>query len=135
MTGTLGNLPEGGVNIATSAGGNRIGDIGGSVATDVGKLDKREGTGTVRGKARAVKALSKVKGTLSQGEVFEVIQRSIGQVQACYEKQLGKNPGLAGRSPSSGRSKPTARSVRSRKRTTLWVAQRCPSAYRVSSKK
>lgn len=97
VTGTLGNLPEGGVNIATSAGGNRIGDIGGSVATDVGKLDKREGTGKVRGKARGVKALAKVQGTLSSGEVYEVIQRHTGQIQACYEKQLGRNPGLAGK--------------------------------------
>ncbi len=97
VTGTLGNLPEGGVNIATSAGGNRIGDIGGSVASDVGKLDKREGSGKVRGKARGVKALSKVTGSLSKGEVWEVIQKHNGQIQACYERQLGKNPGLAGK--------------------------------------
>ncbi len=97
VTGTLGNLPEGGVNIATSAGGNRIGDIGGSVASDVGKLDKREGTGKVRGKARGVKALSKVTGSLSKGEVWEVIQKHSGQIQACYERQLGKNPSLAGK--------------------------------------
>lgn len=97
VTGTLGNLPEGGVNIATSSGSHRIGDIGGSVATDVGKLDKREGSGKVRGKARAVKALSKVKGSLTQSEVYDVIQKHTGQIQACYERELNKNPGLAGK--------------------------------------
>lgn len=97
VTGTLGKLPEGGVNIATSAGGNKIGDIGGSVKSDVGKLDKRKKSGKVRGQARGVKALSRVKGTLSRGQVWEVIQKHSGQIQRCYERELTKNPGLAGK--------------------------------------
>jgi len=97
VTGTLGSLPEGGVNIATSKGGGKIGDIGGSVATNVGKLDKREGAGKIRGKANAVRALSKVQGTLSQAEVYAEIQKHTGKIQACYERELNKNPSLGGR--------------------------------------
>lgn len=97
VTGTLTSLPGGGVNIASSSGGNKIGDIGGSVATNVGTLEKREGAGKVRGKANAVRAMSKVQGTLTQGEVWAEIQKHTGKIQACYERELNKNPSLAGR--------------------------------------
>ncbi|QED30241.1 AgmX/PglI C-terminal domain-containing protein [Microvenator marinus] len=97
VTGTLGKIEGGGVNIATSKGGSKIGDIGGAVSTNVGKLDKREGAGKIRGKANAVRALSKVQGTLSQGEVYNAIQKHIGKIQACYERELNKNPSLGGK--------------------------------------
>ena len=97
VTGTLGALEGGKVNIARDPGGSKIGDIGGSVDGGTGKLKARKKSGKVRGKARGVKALAKVQGTLSRSQVWEVIQGSMGKIQRCYEKELNKNPSLGGK--------------------------------------
>lgn len=96
VAGTLQALEGKDVNIATGGGG-KLGDIGGQVAKDTGKLERRKSSGKVRGKVTSVKALAKVQGSLSRADVYQEINRHLGKIQGCYENELLKNPGIAGK--------------------------------------
>ena len=81
-------------------GGGKIGDLSGGVKDGVGKVDKRKVSdgGKVRGKVRSVKALSKVQGgALSKGDVYKEINRHMGKIRMCYERELMNDPKLAGK--------------------------------------
>lgn len=96
--GTLAHLEGGGVNIGTGGGGD-IGTLGGQVASkDAGKLkSSRKGGGATRGRVKGIKALTKVQGNLSKGEVLGVINRNMHKIQRCYEKALISKPNLSGK--------------------------------------
>ena len=55
----------------------------------------------VRGKVTSVKALAKVHGSLSRGDVLKVLNKNQHKIQRCYERALLANPSLAGRPPGS----------------------------------
>jgi len=101
--GTLAGIEGGGVNIASGGGGD-LGTLGGDSAAirASGKLGAREGKeekgkGKVRGKVQSLKALAKVEGSLSRGEVQEVINKNLGKIQGCYERALLNKPTLGGK--------------------------------------
>ncbi|HJL33589.1 MAG TPA: AgmX/PglI C-terminal domain-containing protein, partial [Polyangiaceae bacterium LLY-WYZ-15_(1-7)] len=48
-------------------------------------------------RVRGVRALARVQGSLSRGEVVSVINRHIARVQRCYERALASQPDLSGR--------------------------------------
>ena len=62
----------------------------GGVGKGVGTLKGRKRSGRVRGKVKTVRAMARVRGTLSRSEVLKGIQKRIGRIQACYEKRLQK---------------------------------------------
>lgn len=85
-----------GVNIASSGGGE-VGTLGGQIATkNLKGLEKRK-KGSVRGRVRALKALSRVSGSLSRSQVLSEINRHMRRIQQCYERGLTRSPNLAGR--------------------------------------
>jgi len=88
--GTLAALEgSSGVNIASSGGGD-VGTLGGSAATkNAGKLQARQGR--VRGRVRGVRALTRVSGSLSRGDVTQVINRALGRIQGCYERTMTRS--------------------------------------------
>jgi len=95
--GTLAHLEGGGVNIGTGGGGD-IGTLGGQVAAkDAGKLKSTRKGGKTRGRVKGIKALTKVQGNLSKGEVLAVINRNMHKIQRCYEKALISKPNLSGK--------------------------------------
>lgn len=95
--GTLAHLEGGGVNIGTGGGGD-IGTLGGQVASkDAGKLKSTRKGGKTRGRVKGIKALTKVQGNLSKGEVLGVINRNMHKIQRCYEKALIQKPNLSGK--------------------------------------
>jgi tetratricopeptide (TPR) repeat protein len=88
----------GGVSLGERGGSSEIGSAGGEFAAmGVGKLGGRGGgRGSVRGKVRALSLGSRVSGSLTQGQVLEVINRHMAKIQQCYERGLTRNPTLAG---------------------------------------
>lgn len=99
VAGTIAAIEGDSPNLATGGGG-KIGDLSGGVKDGVGKVDKRKVSngGKVRGKVRSVKALSKVKGgSLSKGDVYKEINRHMGKIRMCYERELMNDPKLAGK--------------------------------------
>jgi len=94
--GTLAALDGKGPNIVSGGGGD-IGTLGGKEAT--GNLARLKGkkSGGVRGKVTSVKALAKVQGSLSRGEVLKVLNKHQHKIQRCYERALLAKPSLAGR--------------------------------------
>lgn len=94
--GTLAALEGGSPNIVSSGGGE-VGTLGGEAAT--GKLTrlKAKKGGAVRGKVSTIKALAKVQGSLSRGEVQKVINENQHKMQRCYERALNAKPSLAGK--------------------------------------
>lgn len=94
--GTLSALEGSGPNIVSSGGGE-VGTLGGHAATgNLTRLKAKKGGG-VRGKVSTIKALAKVKGSLSRGEVQKVINASQHKMQRCYERALNAKPSLAGK--------------------------------------
>lgn len=89
-----------GVQIGGASGGvdtNSLNSIlrkgGGAGAIAAG--EKRD----VKGRVKTLTRESKLKGqgVLSKEEIQAVIQKHIGEIQYCYEKQLRSTPGLAGK--------------------------------------
>jgi len=88
-----------GVQIGGASGGvdtsslNSILRKGGAGALAAG--EKRD----VKGRVKSLVRESKLKGQgiLSKEEIQAVIQKHIGEIQYCYEKQLRSTPGLAGK--------------------------------------
>jgi len=93
----------GGINLGGSGSGRGtgigFGSAGGEAAAKgVGKLGGRGGRGSksVRGKVRALSLGSRVSGSLTQGQVLQVINRHMAKIQQCYERGLTRKPTLAG---------------------------------------
>ncbi|MEZ4248673.1 MAG: AgmX/PglI C-terminal domain-containing protein [Polyangiales bacterium] len=94
--GALASLGDHGVNLASRASRD-IATVGSAEATRNLEGVRASGSGRARGRVQGVRALANVQGSLSRGEVVEVINRSIGRVQRCYEQSLSSEPDLAGR--------------------------------------
>ena len=89
-TNIMGSLTRGGPGdriVARGSGGGVVGTKSG-VAGGTGRLAGRARAGKIRGKVRSVRALARVRGSLSKAEVFRVISRATGRIQRCYEKEL-----------------------------------------------
>jgi hypothetical protein len=94
--GALANLGDHGVNLASRAARD-IATVGSADATRTLEGVRASGSGRARGRVQGVRALANVQGSLSRGEVVEVINRSIGRIQRCYEQALSSEPELSGR--------------------------------------
>ena len=103
--GTLSALPGAeSINVG-KGGGGALGELGGKVATEgkvagqLGERDgKKKGKAKVRGKVKSMKGLTKVKGgTLTRGQVLDVVGKHMGKIQSCYERELNDNPSLSGK--------------------------------------
>jgi hypothetical protein len=110
----------GGILQATGSGDVQVargpaGDVqttgGRQAAAGTERLQRRAGSGggRVRGRVRASSALSRVSGSLSRSEVLQVINRSQGRIQACYERGLTRRASLAGRVTFSWTIQPNGR--------------------------
>jgi len=101
MNGLLDGLPATPVGtFAVDTGAAPSGPLAGDTARDVGRklTDGRAlRTGNVRGKVTGMKSATKVSGSLDPGQVYDVIDKSIGKIQACYEGRLRVDATLAGR--------------------------------------
>ncbi len=96
VAGTIAAIEGDEVNIGRGGGG-KLGDLTKGVKDGTGKLEARPTDERVRGKVNASKALGKVQGSLSKAEVYAVISKHQQAILRCYEKQLAKKPGLAGK--------------------------------------
>lgn len=94
--GALASLGDHGVNLASHAARD-IATVGSAEATRTLDGVRASGSGRARGRVQGVRALANVQGSLSRGEVVEVINRSIGRIQRCYEQALSSEPSLSGR--------------------------------------
>lgn len=94
--GALASLGDHGVNLASRAARD-IATVGSADATRTLEGVRASGSGRARGRVQGVRALANVQGSLSRGEVVEVINRSIGRIQRCYEQALSSEPELSGR--------------------------------------
>lgn len=81
-----------------TGGGGSLQGAGGDVSKDIGKLAKRSGKKKVRGKVSGQRSASKVTGgTLSRSDVYKTINKYIGSIQRCYERELMSDPSLGGK--------------------------------------
>ena len=76
-----------GERIRVGGGGRGVRTKGGA-GKGVGKLKGRSRGRKIRGKVKVVRAMARVKGTLSRAEVLAAINKSYRKIQACYEKAL-----------------------------------------------
>lgn len=93
--GTRGTGPGGGGN---SLG---IGGLGDGTGRGTGGLGEVDLGGRGKGKYAIIPGRTVTKGCLSQEVVGRVIQRHHSQVRYCYEKELQRNPNLAGKVTTS----------------------------------
>lgn len=89
----------GGPSFGTGGGSGAgvINTMGGSGALEGVSMVTAMGTGRVRGRVRNVSALTRVQGSLSRGEIQQVVNRASGRIQRCYERGLASQPNLSGR--------------------------------------
>jgi outer membrane biosynthesis protein TonB len=83
--------PSGGVSSTSLNSILRKGGGTGNMASKKGRA--------VQGRVKTLKRMSQVKGQgqLSKEEIMKVINKHIGKIQYCYEKQLRLQPGLSGK--------------------------------------
>jgi TonB family protein len=100
VSGPIGKLPGGEVVLATSSGGRDTRAAtklleGKQVAT----LSGGGGSGKVRGTVSRIPArsINTTGGFLSREEILKVVNAGISDITRCYERELMKNPGLAGK--------------------------------------
>ena len=95
----IGKGPASGVQIGGAAGGLSTSGINSLIRKD-GQAGALGGKGerAIAGKATAQpRLLKQTGGELSKEEIQKVINKHIGEIQYCYEKQLRTQPGLSGR--------------------------------------
>jgi outer membrane biosynthesis protein TonB len=99
VSGAIGKAPGDGLKIASAGSGS--GTLGTKSATEVGakvgRVKGEEGTGVVRARVTAIPQAITGEGTLARGEIQKVVNAHVHQVQACYERQLMKDPSLGGK--------------------------------------
>ena len=85
--------------VCTSEGSSPpAGRLAGKEATrGVGRLKRARKGGKVRGKVKAISTLAKVQGRLSRSQVQEVLNKRLGRIQGCYERELLSSPDLSGK--------------------------------------
>ena len=100
IDGIANSLPQGGEPTFAKDGGTPSAPLAGDAAQQVGKKLTDAApvrTGSVRGKVTGMKSATRVTGSLDPGQIYDVIDKSIGKIQACYEGRLRVDPSLAGR--------------------------------------
>lgn len=94
----VGKAPGDGLRVGVGGGGG--GDVNtksaAEVGNSVGKLEVHA-SGNVRARVTAPPQAVRVEGHLDRGEIQKVVNAHLSQVQGCYERQLVKDPGLAGK--------------------------------------
>lgn len=110
--GTRGTGPGGGGN---SLGIGGLGDGSGRGTGGLGTVDLG---GRGRGRYRVIPGRSVTRGCLSQQVVGRVISRVHSQAKYCYEKELTKNPNLAGKITSQFVIGPTGTVINARVAST-----------------
>ncbi|MEO0604211.1 MAG: AgmX/PglI C-terminal domain-containing protein [Myxococcota bacterium] len=90
-----GRLAAGG-SVQVARSGTGAVNTAGQVGDGVGQLSAGTRKG-VRGKVTKLSSKMKVQGTLDPGEVTRVVNAHMGAIQACYEREMAKKPGLAGK--------------------------------------
>jgi len=105
VAGVIGKIPGGGVRLAGGLGGGgkdtRVGSqLLSGAGAKIGKIAALAGTGTrVRGRVRKAptRAIQATGGILDRGAIQKVVNAHMAAIQRCYEVQLLKSPGLAGK--------------------------------------
>ncbi|MBK6847788.1 MAG: AgmX/PglI C-terminal domain-containing protein [Proteobacteria bacterium] len=104
VSGVIGKIPGGGIRLAGGLGGGGGRETrGGSqllAGSGVGSIQALAGTGTrVRGTAARAptRAIGATGGFLSREAIQRVVSEHMASIQACYERQLLVNRGLAGK--------------------------------------
>jgi hypothetical protein len=104
VAGVISKIPGGGVRLAGGIGGGGGKDtrVGSQLLAggNIGKIKALKGTGgRVRGRVRRApkRAISATGGILDRGAIQKVVNAHMAAIQRCYEVQLLKNPGLAGK--------------------------------------
>ncbi|MBK8482506.1 MAG: AgmX/PglI C-terminal domain-containing protein [Proteobacteria bacterium] len=105
VSGVIGKIPGGGIRLAGGLGGGGGRETrGGSQllagSGGVGSITALAGTGSrVRGRATKAptRAISATGGFLSREAIQRVVSEHMATIQACYERQLLVNRGLAGK--------------------------------------
>lgn len=99
ISGAIGKAPGNGLKIAAAGSGS--GQVNTKSATEVGAnvghVKGQRGTGTVRARVTAIPQAISGEGHLGRGEIQRVVNAHVHQVQACYERQLMKDPSLGGK--------------------------------------
>ncbi|MCC6746255.1 MAG: AgmX/PglI C-terminal domain-containing protein [Deltaproteobacteria bacterium] len=104
VSGVIGKLPGNAVRLSGGFGGSggRDTKVGTQLlrGSNVGSIKAIAGTGTrVRGRVgkAPTRAISATGGVLSREAIQKVVAEHMAAIQACYERQLIHNPGLAGK--------------------------------------
>lgn len=98
----MGELAAGGgePTFARSPGAESTGPLAAGVPGQIAKkidLTAPKASGKVRGKVSSMSVGRKIKGELDPGDVYRVIDGSIGKIQQCYERELRTKPSLSGK--------------------------------------
>ncbi|MBN2718844.1 MAG: AgmX/PglI C-terminal domain-containing protein [Deltaproteobacteria bacterium] len=101
IAGAIGSIPGGDVNVAREGGGGILSTLSGEQVagkdSKIATLARSKPSGKIRGKVTKMTSGARVKGSLSKEDVSRVVNANIHAVQACYEKELLRSPGLSGR--------------------------------------
>lgn len=99
ISGAIGKAPGDGLKIAAAGSGSGQLDTKSAteVGANVGRVKGQGGTGTVRARVTAIPQAISGEGHLDRGEIQRVVNAHVHQVQACYERQLMKDPSLGGK--------------------------------------
>ncbi|MCB9735842.1 MAG: serine/threonine protein kinase [Deltaproteobacteria bacterium] len=85
---------------ARSSGAEATGPLAAGAPGEITKkiaLEAPKADGKVRGKVSSMSVGRKVSGELDPGDVYRVIDGSIGKIQQCYERELRTKPSLSGK--------------------------------------
>lgn len=101
-SGLIGKAPSSGVNLGGGGGGLATKGALSLLKGGKGGAGRIKG-GAVSGRVRGMvskappRRIAQSGGTLSRDEIQKVINKNIGQIQRCYERELTKNAGLSGK--------------------------------------
>ena len=102
VSGSVGKAPGDTLRVAVAGGGGRevdtksASELGGN---SLGRVAARgeAGGGAVRARVTAAPQAIRGEGHLDRGEIQKVVNAHLYQVQGCYERQLARDPSLAGK--------------------------------------
>jgi TonB family protein len=99
VSGAIGKAPSDTLRIAGAGSGEGQLDTKSAteVGTKVGRVEGRSTPGVVRARVTAIPQSIGGEGHLDRGEIQKVVNAHVHQVQGCYERQLMKDPSLAGK--------------------------------------
>jgi hypothetical protein len=96
VSGVVGKVPGDQLRVAGSSD-SQINTKSAAELGAVGQVHAKTGPDVVRGRVTGAPPALQGEGHLSRGEIQRVINAHIYQVQGCYERQLLKDPSLAGK--------------------------------------